>query len=96
MTKQKLPREENGIIWLKSPVDMGDGDVIKSLQFKKELSGEAFILMKADHREMTNQDYLILASKLCQKSPHFLLNRLSVPDMRFIVDYTAFLLLAAA
>lgn len=96
MRQKKLPREEKGTIFLRDPVDMGGGEIIDQLHFKKELSAEAFILMKADHREMSNQDYLVLASKLCQKSPHFLLHRLSVADMRFVVDYTAFLLLAAA
>ena len=94
--KQKLPRMEQNTLHLKTPIDMGEGEIITTIEFDQEMTSIAMNMMKADPSTMTNADVLVVASKLCAQSPHFLLNRLSVADKRFVVDYTLFLLLVAA
>lgn len=94
--KHQLPRMEKNVLHLKFPVDMGEGEIIATIEFDEEMSGETFNLLKADHTQMTNQDWIVIGSKLCNKSPHFLLQRLSKPDKRLLVDYIAFLHLVAA
>ena len=92
----QLPRMEKNILHLSKPVDYGEGKLVETLEFDEELSTETFNLLKADHKEMTNKEWLIIASRLCKKTPNFMLLKLCKEDKRLVVDYTIFLHLYAA